>query len=58
MIPNPLVVVRNSREVPSGRPVFVARMGERLLLWKDGPVIFYRRYRRAPLDAAGVPEKP
>jgi hypothetical protein len=54
MIPNPSVAVRNFLQVPRGRPVSIARVSERLFLWKDGPVI---RYQRALRGAAGIPEK-
>jgi len=58
MIPNQWYAVLDSHDVSSGRPVSIMRMGERLVFWRDGPVILYRRHRRAPLDAAGIPENP
>jgi hypothetical protein len=58
MIPNPWNTFLDSREVPRGRPVSVVHVGERILLWRDSPIILYRRHRRALLDAAGIPEKP
>ena len=57
MIPDQWHAVPDSNDVPSGRPVSVMRRGERLVFWRDGMVILYRR-RRVPLDADGFPEKP
>jgi phenylpropionate dioxygenase-like ring-hydroxylating dioxygenase large terminal subunit len=37
MIPNQWYAVLDSHDVPSGRPVSIMRMGERLVFWRDGP---------------------
>jgi hypothetical protein len=58
MIPNQWYAVLDSHDVPSGRPVSIIRMGDRLVFWGAGPVILYRRHRWTLLDAAGIPESP
>jgi hypothetical protein len=58
MIHNQKYAVLDSHDVTGGRPVSIMRMGERLVFWRDGPVIIPRRHRRTLLDETGVPEKP
>jgi len=58
MIPHQWHAAPDSHDVPNRRPVSIMRRGERLVFWRDGSVILYRRHRRVLVDAARIPEKP
>jgi hypothetical protein len=52
MIPDQWYAVLESKQVPTGRPVGVIRMGERLVQ-ADTPIVAFRRRRQELIEIAG-----